>query len=50
MTTITEIFPWNDNFNTGIDTIDRQHIKLVALINQLATNLEDLLNSNELVD
>ena len=48
MTTITEIFPWNDNFNTGIDTIDRQHIKLVALINQLATNLEDLLNSNEL--
>jgi hemerythrin-like metal-binding protein len=40
MAITTEIFPWNDNFNTGIDTIDEQHHQLVDLINMLACNLE----------
>ena len=31
------IFPWDDNFNTGISKIDAQHQKLVAIINELAT-------------
>lgn len=31
-----EIFPWNDDFNIGITKIDKQHHKLVDLINQLA--------------
>jgi len=31
-----EIFPWNENFNTGLPTIDRQHKNLVRLLNQLA--------------
>ncbi len=48
MTAIPEIFPWNDNFNTGIDTIDQQHIKLVALINKLADNLHGLTDTSGL--
>ncbi len=32
-----DIFPWNENFNTGIPAIDQQHKKLVALLNQLAS-------------
>ena len=35
----TEIFPWNNNFNTGIASIDEQHRRLVALINTLASHL-----------
>jgi len=31
------IFPWDDNFNTGIEKIDKQHKKLVDIINDLAT-------------
>ncbi|MDD2720810.1 MAG: bacteriohemerythrin [Gallionella sp.] len=31
-----DIFPWDDNFNTGIPKIDEQHKKLVQLINMLA--------------
>lgn len=31
------IFPWDDNFNTGIAKIDEQHKKLVDIINDLAT-------------
>ncbi len=31
-----EIFPWNDNFNTGISVIDQQHRKLVDILNRLA--------------
>lgn len=34
-----EIFPWNKNFETGIDIIDSQHKTLVELLNQLALNL-----------
>jgi len=34
-----EIFPWNDNFATGIDIIDQQHQQLVTLINVLARHI-----------
>jgi diguanylate cyclase (GGDEF)-like protein/hemerythrin-like metal-binding protein/PAS domain S-box-containing protein len=39
MVYITDIFPWNNNFNTGIERIDKQHRKLVDLINMLANHL-----------
>ena len=39
MTINTEIFPWNDNFKTGIASIDEQHHRLVDLINMLANHL-----------
>lgn len=35
----SQIFPWNDNFATGIDTIDEQHQQLVDLLNKLAVHL-----------
>ncbi|MFZ2974231.1 MAG: bacteriohemerythrin [Ferribacterium limneticum] len=31
-----DIFPWDDNFNTGLSTVDEQHHKLVRLLNDLA--------------
>jgi len=31
-----DIFPWDDNFNTGLPKIDEQHHKLVQLLNTLA--------------
>lgn len=31
-----EIFPWNENFETGISSIDEQHRMLVRLVNRLA--------------
>ncbi|MDD2811665.1 bacteriohemerythrin [Rhodoferax sp.] len=34
-----DIFPWNDNFNTGIPKIDEQHKMLVRLLNQLANHI-----------
>jgi len=34
-----EVFPWNDNFNTGNALIDEQHKRLVDLLNQLAGTL-----------
>lgn len=34
-----EVFPWNENFDTGIALIDLQHKKLVSLLNQLASHL-----------
>jgi diguanylate cyclase (GGDEF)-like protein/hemerythrin-like metal-binding protein/PAS domain S-box-containing protein len=34
-----EIFPWSDNFATGIEVIDVQHHKLVDLLNQLAGHM-----------
>ncbi len=33
------IFPWNENFNTGIEIIDEQHHKLVDILNSLASQL-----------
>lgn len=34
-----EVFPWNKNFETGIDLIDQQHKELVRLLNSLAGHL-----------
>jgi len=34
-----EIFPWNDNFTTGLAEIDEQHKVLVELLNRLASHL-----------
>jgi len=34
-----EIFPWNENFATGIPDIDQQHKTLIGLINQLVSHL-----------
>jgi hemerythrin-like metal-binding protein/PAS domain S-box-containing protein len=34
-----EIFPWSENFATGIETIDRQHRILIELLNQLVSHL-----------
>ncbi|NML27422.1 PAS domain S-box protein [Zoogloea dura] len=34
-----EIFPWNDNFNTGLELVDAQHHKLVELLNTLAARI-----------
>ncbi|MDD2738394.1 MAG: bacteriohemerythrin [Methylomonas lenta] len=31
-----DIFPWNENFNTGVPQIDQQHRRLVELLNKLA--------------
>lgn len=39
MISTTVIFPWNQNFETGIAVIDEQHQKLVELLNQLARDL-----------
>jgi len=35
----SDIFPWNENFETGIAIIDEQHRKLVELLNKLAGHL-----------
>lgn len=34
-----EVFPWNRNFETGIEEIDNQHKKLIEIINKLADRL-----------
>ena len=36
---VVEIFPWNENLNTGVTIIDEQHKKLVDILNRLASNL-----------
>lgn len=43
-----EVFPWNDNFETGIAEIDEQHKQLVHLLNQLAAHLAHQSDSIEL--
>ena len=34
-----DIIPWDDNFCTGLPTVDQQHRRLVDLLNQVATEL-----------
>jgi len=34
-----DIFPWNENFETGIEEIDEQHKTLIMLLNKLANSL-----------
>ncbi len=36
---VIDIFPWNDNFNTGVQVIDEQHKVLVNILNQLASHI-----------
>jgi hemerythrin-like metal-binding protein/PAS domain S-box-containing protein len=43
-----EIFPWNNNFETGISIVDEQHKKLVQLLNELAAHVADRANPLEL--
>lgn len=45
-----DIFPWNEHFNTGIATIDKQHQKLVHLLNTLANHVAFKSNIPELND
>ncbi len=37
-----EIFPWNKNFETGVELIDEQHKVLVDILNRLAVSLANL--------
>jgi len=34
-----EVFPWNKNFETGIEIVDKQHKKIVDFLNELASHL-----------
>lgn len=34
-----QVFPWNYNFETGIEEVDLQHKKLIELLNELANTL-----------
>ncbi|MEY4592685.1 MAG: hypothetical protein RIR18_1580 [Pseudomonadota bacterium] len=48
-----DIFPWDDNFNTGIDEIDEQHKRLVLLLNKLASHVafrSDTIELNSIFD
>ena len=53
MITRIEIFPWNENFATGIDEIDVQHRKLIELLNVLVRHLAlqaEVPALNEIID
>lgn len=46
---IIDIFPWDVQFNTGLEEVDNQHRKLVEILNRLASSIaynssEDILN------
>ncbi|MGB5965795.1 MAG: bacteriohemerythrin [Sulfurimonadaceae bacterium] len=48
-----EIFPWNKNFEIGIELIDEQHRQLVLILNRLAAHLanrSDEIILNEIFD
>lgn len=48
-----ELFPWNSQFETGIEQIDEQHRRLVAILNRLAWHLsaeEDELRADDVLD
>lgn len=46
------MFPWNKNFETGIEIVDKQHKKLISLLNKLAETLvqDNHLESNRVFD
>ncbi|SFR57018.1 hemerythrin-like metal-binding domain protein [Marinobacter daqiaonensis] len=47
-----ELFPWNSQFETGIEQIDVQHQKLVEILNRLAWHLsaeDDELQAGEIL-
>lgn len=41
-----DIFPWDDNFKTGLPKIDEQHRKLVQMLNLLASHIAYGVNAN----
>jgi hemerythrin-like metal-binding protein len=43
-----DIFPWDDKFNTGLDKVDKQHRKLVEILNRLATHIAYEFNKEDL--
>lgn len=43
-----DIFPWNEHFNTGISIVDKQHKKLVKILNSLASHIACNSNENDL--
>ena len=43
-----EIFPWDDNLETGIAKIDAQHKKLVDILNRLVAHLANLSSVTDL--
>jgi len=43
-----DIFPWNDHFNTGLKTVDKQHKKLVEILNSLASHIAHNSNNKDL--
>jgi len=43
-----EIFPWSENFATGIEVIDEQHKQLISILNQLAGHLANRASSVKL--
>lgn len=48
-----DIFPWNENFNTGLPKVDEQHHKLVQLLNLLASHVTfqtDIPRLNSIID
>ena len=45
---MVEIFPWDENFNTGIEVIDTQHYQLVLILNRLAIHTASESNRDEL--
>jgi hemerythrin-like metal-binding protein len=45
---VLEIFPWNDNLETGIALIDEQHKKLVDLLNLLVRQIATQADAMEL--
>lgn len=45
------LFPWNQDFSTGIDAIDQQHQQLVEILNRLARHtVSGLLTKSQLWD
>lgn len=52
-TNSVDIFPWDDNFNTGLAKIDEQHRRLAQLLNILASEVifnSDITRLNSLFD
>lgn len=39
MINVIDIFPWSDNFNTGLAEVDQQHRKLAELLNRIASQV-----------
>jgi diguanylate cyclase (GGDEF)-like protein/hemerythrin-like metal-binding protein/PAS domain S-box-containing protein len=43
-----DIFPWNNHFNIGLEFLDTQHSKFVAILNRLANLITYKSNADEL--